>query len=53
MDQDLRVDEEGRSSPLHDVLGVADGVHEFIPDESKTYIVHVVKGRYHKKRVEG
>ena len=49
MDRDLWVNKEGRSSPLHAVTGVADGVHELNPDESKNYVVHVGKGRYHKK----
>ena len=54
MYQYLLFDEDRRYSPLHAVLVFADGVHEFIPDESNTYVVHVGKGRYHKtKRVEG
>ena len=51
MDQDLRVNEEGQSSPIHSVLGVADGVYEFIPDKYETYVVHVRKGQYHKTKM--
>ena len=53
MEQYLQVDKEGRSYPLHAVLGVADGVNEFIPEESKTYVVHVKKGWYHKTKTRG
>ena len=53
MDQELRVDKEGKSSSLHAVLGVADEVHEFISDNSKTYVVNVGKLRYHKTKTRG
>ena len=34
-------------------MGVAYGVHEFIPDKSNTYIVHVGKGWYNKTKTHG
>ena len=32
---------------------MADGVHSLIPDVSNTYVVQVVKGRYHKTETRG
>ena len=46
-------DKEGRYSPIHAVLGGADEVHELTPDESKTNVVHVGKGLYHKTKMHG
>ena len=53
MDQYLMFNKEGRFSPPHAVLGGVDGIHEFIPDEYKTFIVHVGKGWYHEIKTHG